>query len=147
MQRFIEILRKIDPIWVLCLLAVIAVVIMFTTRYIMISDARKAPMLAAVEMPQSRDASAQATHPPAQASAAPAASKTPAPSPTPAPTLDPEAVIPIVLNTNSKTFHLDPECRSVRSMREDNRQDTETSIAELLDSGFKPCGNCAKGIG
>lgn len=46
-----------------------------------------------------------------------------------------------VLNTNTKKFH-DPTCRSVKQMKEKNRQDFTGSREDVLARGFVPCKNC-----
>lgn len=46
-----------------------------------------------------------------------------------------------VLNTKSKRFHY-PYCGSVEQMKESNRKYTEMNRDELLNAGYKPCGDC-----
>lgn len=46
-----------------------------------------------------------------------------------------------VLNTNSRKFHL-PNCSSVDSMSEKNKQEYFGSRDELLAQGYEPCGSC-----
>ncbi|HIX14456.1 MAG TPA: MBL fold metallo-hydrolase [Candidatus Hungatella pullicola] len=46
-----------------------------------------------------------------------------------------------ILNTGTKKFHL-PACSSVKSMKEENRQEYIGSRQELIDMGYDPCGNC-----
>lgn len=46
-----------------------------------------------------------------------------------------------VLNTNTKRFHL-PECSAVSSIKGKNRVDLDATRAELIDSGYTPCGIC-----
>lgn len=46
-----------------------------------------------------------------------------------------------VLNTSTKKFHL-PTCASVKQMKEENRELYFGDRQELLDMGYKPCGNC-----
>lgn len=49
--------------------------------------------------------------------------------------------ITYVLNTNSRRFHK-PFCRSVELMKPENYQETSASREEVLEMGYKPCGNC-----
>ncbi len=46
-----------------------------------------------------------------------------------------------VLNTSSKKFHL-PDCSSVDSMSEKNRQEYHGTREELIAQGYEPCGSC-----
>lgn len=46
-----------------------------------------------------------------------------------------------VVNTKTKKFHL-PDCRSVESIKEENREDFTGSRSELIEKGLEPCGNC-----
>lgn len=46
-----------------------------------------------------------------------------------------------VLNTSSRRFHL-PDCSSVPTIKEKNRADFTGTREELIDMGYKPCGNC-----
>ena len=46
-----------------------------------------------------------------------------------------------VLNTSSKKFHL-PDCPSVDSMSEKNRQEYHGTREELIAQGYEPCGSC-----
>lgn len=48
-----------------------------------------------------------------------------------------------VLNTSSKRFHL-PECSSVPQISEHNRKDFTGSANDLVDQGYKPCGQCLR---
>ena len=52
-----------------------------------------------------------------------------------------KADVEYVLNTKSKKFHL-PDCSSVDKIQEDNKEVTDKSKEELIDSGYDPCGNC-----
>lgn len=52
-----------------------------------------------------------------------------------------EDVAEYILNTNTKKFHR-PECSSVESMKEENKEVTNASIRALKDQGYAPCGNC-----
>ncbi len=46
-----------------------------------------------------------------------------------------------ILNTNSKKIHL-PDCSSVSSMAENNKEEYTGTIEELKEKGYQPCGNC-----
>ena len=46
-----------------------------------------------------------------------------------------------ILNTNSKKFHL-PDCSSVSSISDANRQKVKISRADLISQGYSPCGTC-----
>ena len=46
-----------------------------------------------------------------------------------------------VLNTSSKKFHL-PDCPSVDSISEKNRQEYHGTREELIAQGYEPCGSC-----
>ena len=46
-----------------------------------------------------------------------------------------------ILNTNSKKIHL-PDCSSVSSMAEHNKEEYTGTIQELKEKGYQPCGNC-----
>lgn len=46
-----------------------------------------------------------------------------------------------VLNISSKKIHR-PDCTSVAKMKESNRQESDSSIEQLLQEGYTPCGNC-----
>ena len=46
-----------------------------------------------------------------------------------------------VLNTSSKKFHR-PDCPSVDSMGEKNRQEYHGTREELIAQGYEPCGSC-----
>ena len=45
------------------------------------------------------------------------------------------------VNVNTGKFH-HPNCRSVRTIAEDNREDVTCRRSELIDRGLEPCGNC-----
>jgi len=57
------------------------------------------------------------------------------------PLTDNETRETFVLNTNSKKIHK-PDCSSVKSIAEENRQEATTSLQRLLDQGYQTCGNC-----
>ena len=46
-----------------------------------------------------------------------------------------------VLNTGTHKFQL-PDCASVRSMKEENRQDYTGTRDDLIAQGYAPCGSC-----
>ncbi|MFA6948606.1 MAG: hypothetical protein WCQ72_06470 [Eubacteriales bacterium] len=51
----------------------------------------------------------------------------------------------VIINKNSKTFHINPNCSHVKNMKEENKLIVETDdIASLIADGYKPCGSCAK---
>ncbi len=46
-----------------------------------------------------------------------------------------------ILNTNTLRFHY-PDCGSVQDMKEHNRKAYHGSREELIEQGYRPCGNC-----
>ncbi len=46
-----------------------------------------------------------------------------------------------VLNTNTKRIHR-PDCRSVNSIKAENRRDFNGTLSELQAMGYSTCGNC-----
>ena len=46
-----------------------------------------------------------------------------------------------VLNKKSKKFH-DPECSSVPTIKETNKEEFKGTREELIEMGYSPCGNC-----
>ena len=46
-----------------------------------------------------------------------------------------------VLNTNTMKFHY-PDCRSVKQMKDKNKEEIEATREEIIERGFSPCGNC-----
>jgi DNA-entry nuclease len=46
-----------------------------------------------------------------------------------------------VLNTNTKRFHY-PDCQSVSDMKDSNKQYYHGSRDDLINQGYKACGNC-----
>ena len=52
-----------------------------------------------------------------------------------------EPAVTYILNTSSQKFHL-PDCSSVASMRESNRQAFSGTRDELIAEGYAPCGSC-----
>lgn len=56
------------------------------------------------------------------------------PSPTPAPRL-------FVVNAESGVFHR-PDCAALSRLSDSKVQLEEGTRAELIDMGFRPCGNC-----
>lgn len=49
--------------------------------------------------------------------------------------------ITYVLNTNTGKFHY-PDCKSVKQMKDKNKQEVEATREEVIARGFEPCGNC-----
>ena len=54
---------------------------------------------------------------------------------------DGEIVGTYILNTSSKRFH-DPDCSSVKTIKEHNKQEYTGSRADLIDDGYTACGSC-----
>ena len=52
-----------------------------------------------------------------------------------------EGEMTYILNTNSRKFHL-PDCSSVDSMREENKETYTGSRDKLINMGYSPCGQC-----
>ncbi len=46
-----------------------------------------------------------------------------------------------ILNTNTKKIHR-PGCRSIKSIKESNKQNFNGTLDDLLDRGYTTCGNC-----
>ncbi len=46
-----------------------------------------------------------------------------------------------ILNTNTKKFHK-PDCQSVKTMKETNKEEYSGSREELIQSGYTPCQSC-----
>jgi hypothetical protein len=46
-----------------------------------------------------------------------------------------------VLNMGTKKIHY-PDCRFVPQIKEDNRAESDKTVAELEDEGFDACGIC-----
>lgn len=46
-----------------------------------------------------------------------------------------------VLNTNTMKFHY-PDCKSVKDIKDKNREDYHGTKEKLIDRGFSPCGRC-----
>lgn len=65
----------------------------------------------------------------------------PEPQPQPKPDPAPQTESSYVLNTNTRKFHL-PDCSSVKTMKEKNRQDYTGLRQSLLERGYEPCGRC-----
>ena len=60
------------------------------------------------------------------------------------PTDPPEITGQVILNTNSKLIHTDPECTSVKSMKESNKKTIDASeIHVYLENGYKYCSRCS----
>ncbi len=56
-------------------------------------------------------------------------------------TADVSENITYVCNTNSYRFHY-PDCESVSKMKEHNKWENSCTREELMELGYKPCGNC-----
>lgn len=54
---------------------------------------------------------------------------------------EPAADTLYILNTNTKKFHR-PNCASVKDMKDKNKQESDASRQEIIDSGYTPCGRC-----
>ena len=54
---------------------------------------------------------------------------------------DGEIVGTYILNTSSKRFH-DPDCSSVKTIKEHNKQEYTGSREDLIDEGYTACGSC-----
>ena len=80
----------------------------------------------------------------------------PTPIPTPVPTPEPTVVPTVqptdppqetpqgttyILNTNTKKFHY-PSCRSVKQMKDKNKQEYTGTRDEVISKGYDPCKNC-----
>lgn len=46
-----------------------------------------------------------------------------------------------ILNTSTKKFHL-PSCKSVKQMKEKNKQTFTGTRQQVINKGYAPCGNC-----
>ncbi len=53
----------------------------------------------------------------------------------------PESSKRYVLNRNTKRFHY-PHCHSVEQMHDSNKEIYTGSRQQLIENGYKPCGNC-----
>lgn len=104
----------------------------------------------------SAPAAATAAAASAQVNPAPAAAATAQANPAPAAAtaqISPEASaqsaalqeqpsqITYVLNKNTKKFHK-PTCKSVKTIKPSNREDSELSREEIIGMGYKACKNC-----
>lgn len=59
-------------------------------------------------------------------------------------TLAQSDVITVIVNTNTKTFHVDFECRHIKTMIDGNKGECTGTIAEIKAAGYKACGTCSK---
>lgn len=51
----------------------------------------------------------------------------------------------VIINQNSRTFHLDADCSYLSRMKEENRMEMMVESTEaLLSHGYQPCSRCAK---
>ncbi len=73
------------------------------------------------------------------------ATPSPTPCPTPEPTIEPTAPPSVecdwVLNTNTGVFHY-PDCKSVKQMKEKNKEYFTGTKEEAMSMGYTPCHNC-----
>ena len=92
----------------------------------------------AAPLPRPTSAPADTGAPSPTATIVPAFMPSPEDAPSPSPT---QAVLTYVLNTNTRRFHL-PECSSARSIKEKNRSTFTGTREDILELGYKPCGNC-----
>ena len=53
----------------------------------------------------------------------------------------PSEIVNYVLNCNTKKFHYE-NCASVRTIKNENRQDYTGTREDLVKQGYNPCGNC-----
>lgn len=65
----------------------------------------------------------------------------PTPEPAPEPEVDNNVSSSYVLNTNSKKFHY-PSCHSAKIIKDINKEYSSLSRDEIINNGYKPCGNC-----
>ena len=78
---------------------------------------------------------------------APTPKAPPAPTPTPEETPDPTPEATeregqeYVLNNNTKKFHY-PDCGSVKTIKDKNREEYTGTREELIGRGYSPCGRC-----
>ena len=56
-------------------------------------------------------------------------------------TEDKSSVQEYVLNKKSKKFH-NPDCASVTTIEKSNKESYKGTRAELIQSGYEPCGRC-----
>ena len=59
----------------------------------------------------------------------------------PADTSGSDVIQKYVLNTKTEKFHL-PNCSGIKNMNAENRKDYKGSRADLVKSGYEPCGTC-----
>ncbi len=76
----------------------------------------------------------------APATAAPEPTATPTPSPSPSPSIQP-LIADYVANTATMRFHR-PTCPGAATMKEKNKLPYVGDRADLIDQGYKPCGQC-----
>ena len=50
-------------------------------------------------------------------------------------------ILQYILNTNTKKFH-EPDCKSVKQMKDKNKKEFSGTRDEVIDMGYDPCGNC-----
>ncbi len=49
-----------------------------------------------------------------------------------------------ILNTSTKCYHTNPDCRAAKAILSKNKEVKVTTAAELISEGYSPCGICAK---
>lgn len=58
-------------------------------------------------------------------------------------TISPESIT-VLVNLNTRTFHVDLNCRHIKSMKEENKGSFSGTIDEIKAAGYKACGTCSK---
>lgn len=59
-------------------------------------------------------------------------------------TTDENHVYTVIVNKNSKVYHIDEDCPAVKRMNEENRIVVSGTIKELEEMGYKACGTCSR---
>ena len=93
---------------------------------------------------EAKDETSSNTNQPVAAAPTPESTPTPEPEPTtPAdtPVETPTQTADYILNTNTHKFHY-PDCSSVKSMKESNKEYFTGSREEIINRGYDPCGRC-----
>ncbi len=77
----------------------------------------------------------------------PATPADPVTPPEPASRSDPirETERQLILNTSTLVFHTNPKCSAAKRIKAENRAERKTTIARVMEEGYRPCGyhNCA----
>lgn len=77
----------------------------------------------------------------------PATPADPVTPPEPASRPDPirETERQLILNTSTRVFHTNPKCSAAKRIKAENRAERKTTIAGVMEEGYRPCGyhNCA----